>query len=185
MTFAQVEGFLEAAKQGSFSKASVELYMSQQALSRQVQALESELGIRLFQRFSYGIQMTAEGELLFGVWNEMLQKHKAAIEHIKNTKIEEQRNIKFGIADMGEFLSEVAKGILYFNKKHADLNMEYEVSTTRELLKKLEQGDLNIVITYRSELEKYPHLRCSTLNKDPLKVGIYMSKKTRWQQSVI
>ena len=177
MTLAQVESFVESAKQGSFSKASAELYMSQQAISRQVQTLEHELGIRLFQRFSYGIQMTREGELLFAVWDEMLKKHNDTMEYIKNTKIEEQKQIKFGIADMGEFLSEVTKGILGFNKKHVDLNMEYEVSTTRELLKKLEQGDLNMVITYRSELEKYPHLRCSTLNKAPLKVGIYMSKR--------
>lgn len=178
MTIAQVECFLEAAKQGSFSKAGMELYISQQALSRQIHSLENELGVRLFQRFNYGIQMTPEGEILHGVWNEMLDKHNEAVAHVKRLKEDQHKDVKFGIADMGEFLSEITKGILDFNKKHTDFSMEYEVNATNELLKKLEQGQLHMIITYRSELDKYQNLYCRTLNKDPLKIGIYLSKNS-------
>lgn len=177
MTIAQVECFLEAAKQGSFSKAATELYISQQALSRQVQSLEKELGIRLFQRFNKGIQMSEEGKLFFDVWEEMLEKHNKVVEYVKKLRAEQQRNIRFGIADMGEFLTEISKGILAFNKAHTKLNMEYEVSATREMIRKLENDELNMLITYRSELEQHSDLKCMTLNQDPLKIGIYVSKK--------
>lgn len=177
MTIAQVECFLEAAKQGSFSKAGTVLYITQQALSRQVQSLENELGIRLFQRFNTGIQMTKEGEMLYDVWKEMLEKHNKTMEQVKKIQLEEQKRIRYGIADMGEFLTEITKGILEFNKAHAELNIEYEVSVTQEMIRKLERDELNMVITYRSELEKYPNLKCRTLNEDPLKIGIYISKK--------
>lgn len=56
--------FNAAAQAGSFTRAGDSLGMSQSAVSRQVSALESELGTPLFHRHARGLIPTEEGELL-------------------------------------------------------------------------------------------------------------------------
>lgn len=48
MTFTQLRCFIEVARQLNFARAAETLYISQPAVSRQIHALENELGVRLF-----------------------------------------------------------------------------------------------------------------------------------------
>jgi DNA-binding transcriptional LysR family regulator len=57
----QVKTFVCVVEQGSFSRASEILFTSKQALIKQIQALEEELGIKLFSRSNRGIVPTAAG----------------------------------------------------------------------------------------------------------------------------
>lgn len=66
--------FHSAAKAGSFTRAAVELRMSQSAVSRQVSALEEELRTPLFHRHARGLALTEPGELLYRTAEEILLK---------------------------------------------------------------------------------------------------------------
>jgi DNA-binding transcriptional LysR family regulator len=57
----QVQYFLSVAKTGSFSAAAEELYISQSSLSKQIIALEKELGFPLFDRSKRKIALTEPG----------------------------------------------------------------------------------------------------------------------------
>ena len=61
MLMAQVEGFLETARQGNLSRAAESLHITQPALTARLQALEGELGSPLFDRGRRGMQLTAAG----------------------------------------------------------------------------------------------------------------------------
>lgn len=56
-----LRAFSHAARSLSFKRAAAELHVSASALSRQIQALEEHLGVRLFQRLNPGLALTAEG----------------------------------------------------------------------------------------------------------------------------
>ena len=66
--------FHAAAQEGSFTRAGETLDMSQSAVSRQVSALEQELGITLFHRHARGLIPTAEGELLMRATRDIILK---------------------------------------------------------------------------------------------------------------
>lgn len=66
--------FYAAAQEGSFTRAGEVLNMSQSAISRQVSALESELGTPLFHRHARGLILTEEGELLMRAAREIVLK---------------------------------------------------------------------------------------------------------------
>ena len=53
MNSTQVNCFLEAAKQKSFSKAAAKLFISQPTFSRNISMMEAELGLTLFHRNSF------------------------------------------------------------------------------------------------------------------------------------
>ena len=58
MTITQIECFVEAANMGSISKAGTNLFISQQTISRQIKALETELDMPLFERMNRAVSLT-------------------------------------------------------------------------------------------------------------------------------
>jgi DNA-binding transcriptional LysR family regulator len=66
--------FHAAAEAGSFTRAGDLLNMSQSAVSRQVSALEQELGSPLFHRHARGLILTEEGELLMRTARDIVLK---------------------------------------------------------------------------------------------------------------
>jgi DNA-binding transcriptional LysR family regulator len=61
----QVQAFLEVARSGSFSRAADVLFVSQPAVTARIQALERQLGARLFVRSSRGMRLTDAGEVFW------------------------------------------------------------------------------------------------------------------------
>ncbi len=60
-----LRAFCQVARLGSVSRAATALYVSQPAITLQLQALERELGVRLFERVGRRLTPTREGEALY------------------------------------------------------------------------------------------------------------------------
>ncbi len=67
-----IRGFEAAARLSSFTRAAEELFITQSAVSRQVQALEEHLGTALFERRHRSIRLTHAGELLYRAASQAL-----------------------------------------------------------------------------------------------------------------
>ena len=59
-----IQTFILVAKARNFSKAAVQASRSQPAISSQINALEEQLGFKLFDRTSRAVSLTPEGEAL-------------------------------------------------------------------------------------------------------------------------
>lgn len=70
--------FHAAAEAGSFTHAADELHLSQSAISRQVSALEQDIGVPLFHRHARGLILTEQGELLYHTAHDVLLQLEAA-----------------------------------------------------------------------------------------------------------
>lgn len=68
----KLRAFQAAAEAGSFTHAGEIIGLSQSAVSRQVSALEQELGVALFHRHARGLRLTEQGELLFRTSKDVL-----------------------------------------------------------------------------------------------------------------
>ncbi|WP_175868971.1 LysR family transcriptional regulator [Bartonella gabonensis] len=66
--------FHAAAEAGSFTHAAQKLHLSQSAVSRQVSALEQEVGVSLFLRHARGLILTEQGETLYRTAHDVLMK---------------------------------------------------------------------------------------------------------------
>jgi len=74
-----LRAFEAAARHQNFTRAALELCVSQAALSHQIRGLEDRLGIRLFHRLPRGVALTDEGAALFPVLNESFERISASI----------------------------------------------------------------------------------------------------------
>ncbi len=73
----RVRIFLAVAEAGSFTRAADRLGLSQSAISRQIGALEENLGVTLFHRHARGLVLTEQGELLLETAREVARRMKA------------------------------------------------------------------------------------------------------------
>ncbi len=76
--------FAAAAAAGSFSRAAELLFVTQGAVSRQIQQLEAHLGCQLFIRHKRGLKLTAEGQLLLPVVDDALGRLAGACDGLRN-----------------------------------------------------------------------------------------------------
>lgn len=67
MELYQLQTFVAVAREGNLTRAAERLFTSQPAVSAQIKALESEFGLKLFERTSSGMNLTPAGEIL---WDE-------------------------------------------------------------------------------------------------------------------
>jgi DNA-binding transcriptional LysR family regulator len=91
MDWDKLKVFHAAAEAGSFTHAGEQLGLSQSAVSRQVSALEQELGVSLFHRHARGLILTEQGELLYRTAHDVFMKLEAA-----RTKLTDSRERPHG-----------------------------------------------------------------------------------------
>ena len=83
MTFQQLQYLLAVNRNGSFSLAAKEMFISQSAVSSAVAALEQELGCRIFIRSTQGLSLTPEGQQVLGYAQRICENHHSLTTSIK------------------------------------------------------------------------------------------------------
>lgn len=78
MKLFQIEYYLKACRDGSISKAAKNLHLSRPAVSKALRALESEVGVLLFERTTAGLALTEAGEVFF----EKCEKFEAILKEM-------------------------------------------------------------------------------------------------------
>ena len=80
----QLETFITVAESGSFAKAADKLYISPTAVIKQINILESNLDIKLFNRTHRGLTLTAAGKSLYSDAKYIIRYSHESLERAKN-----------------------------------------------------------------------------------------------------
>jgi len=91
MEIIQFHSFYEIVKTGSFSKASMNVFRSQSAVSHQIKKLEEELNVKLFKRLGTKVKLTEEGEILLDLVSSFFNQ----LETVKR-RLEDMKQCKYG-----------------------------------------------------------------------------------------
>ena len=86
-----LDTFLEVADSGSFLKASERLYISANAVTKQINLLESDLGVKLFSRSRQGLKLTEAGKLIYAEAKKMIRHSRTVLQKAKEL---ENRNTR-------------------------------------------------------------------------------------------
>ena len=99
MTTVQIKTFLAAAELLSFSGAAQRLFISQSAVSRQIQTMEEELGTTLFQRKGNTIQLTLTGLTLQQGLKKLDTQYDSLVEQIRQQADGSAGQLRFGLME--------------------------------------------------------------------------------------
>jgi DNA-binding transcriptional LysR family regulator len=83
MELRQLRYFVAIADAGNISRAAKKIFLTQPALSRQIKALEEEIGHCLLERQAHSIRLTPVGELLLRESRELLQHAEQVLDRMR------------------------------------------------------------------------------------------------------
>jgi LysR family hydrogen peroxide-inducible transcriptional activator len=152
MELVQLRQLLTIASCGSFTRAAIELQLSQPALSRSIARLEEELGQPVFERKPRSVELTHAGQLLH-------RRAQQVLAIIENTKTEITDDGRSGVLRLGA-IPTIAPyflpGLLReFAKAHPQATVLVVEDTTDSMIKRCDQGDVDLAIVALPISSKY------------------------------
>ena len=96
----QLETFLRVADAGSFNKAAEKSYITPTAVIKQINLLEAELGVKLFERTHRGLHLTKAGKSLYQDTKYIIQYCRDSVTRAKNAMQEDTNVIRIGSSPM-------------------------------------------------------------------------------------
>ena len=157
--------FYVVAQKGNITKASEELHISQPAISKSIKNLEEQLGGQLFTRTKKGVVLTEEGKEFYNYISK-------AIEYINNAenKFTSLINLERGTIRIG-ISATLTKTFLLpyleeFHNIYPNINIQIDTSLTSELIKRLRNGLLDMVILNLTNetLNDIKYIKCKTIH---------------------
>lgn len=139
--------FVSVAQQGSIRAASGEVNVAQSAVSRQLQALEYELGTPLFERRSRGVALTEAGELVFA----FARRAMLDIDRLRS-ELDELQGLERGhvrihaIETMVPFI--LPRAINRFRSMHPRITFKVTIATTDEVADAVQAGQTDIGLAF-------------------------------------
>lgn len=96
----QLETFISVADAGSFNKAAESSYITPTAVIKQINLLEADLGVKLFERSHRGLTLTKAGQSLYNDSKYVIQYCKDSVLRAKNAMLEDGKLIRVGTSPM-------------------------------------------------------------------------------------
>ena len=150
MDWDKLKIFHAVAESGSFTKASTVLNLSQSAISRQIQTLENELKIHLFERHARGLVLTDNGEYLYKTAHEVISKLKDVEATLSDEK--DKLNGKLTITTVVSFgTTWLTPRIKEFMALHPEIEIEL-IFDDKELDLSTRQADIGIFMRRPKQL---------------------------------
>ncbi len=145
MTITQLKYVLAIAEYQNFTAASEKCFVTQPTLSMQIQKLEEELDIIIFNRKKKPIQLTAIGEKVVAQAKIIVDESQRIIDIVEQQKGYIGGDFKLGIIPtiMPTLLPLFLK---VFVKKYNKVNLIIEELTTEEIINKLSEGHIDAAI---------------------------------------
>jgi DNA-binding transcriptional LysR family regulator len=155
------------ADAGSFSRAATQLHVAQPALSRQVRALERELGERLFERTRAGVTVTAAGAALIGHARQLLALAAATPDVLADcARHRELVSVGLPPGIRGDWLLDVTRQLRTAVPRCA---VRYLEAGSAEQLRLLARGSLDVAIVHQVPADGHVS---RLLSREPLGVAV-------------
>jgi DNA-binding transcriptional LysR family regulator len=168
----QLRCFAAVASELHFARAAEKLHMAQQAVSFQIKQLESELGVKLFERTTRKVMLTMAGEAFLDEVRHIFVHLERGVEEARRADRGERGRIVVG------YVKPMAYGVLPFVVKrfrnlHPDVKVVLLESNPAELETKLLAGEVDVAFNIKAIGQNgLPAYDWKTLSIEPMTVAV-------------
>lgn len=140
-----LKSFAAIAASGSLSKTAEQMRVSQSTLTRQVQALEQEIGGRLFERSHSGVALTAAGQALHRSLTPLIEKFDGAVAEARKLARGQSGSLRIGylMSAAAVFLNPV---LAHVRAGHPEVKVKLIDLSPGEQIAALRRGELDLGI---------------------------------------
>ena len=141
MDIHQLRVFASVFKNRSFSKASLDLHLTQPTISNHIKSLEDEFACRLFDRMGRTIIPTKEAEVLYSQSTEIIEKAEALKDALGELKKEATGKLIIGASTIpGVYL--MPRIMTEFQKKYPAISFQILIADSRGILDSISKHEL-------------------------------------------
>jgi len=163
----QLRYFTAIVELGSFSEAALELDISQSAVSKQIMALEDELGVKLFDRSTRRVHLSKGGERLYQDALSVL----AQVDHLKESaKIIAQSGKRqltiLALPVIGHYNFYIP--LEMFENEHPSISIQLEELEEPDMYRRINLGEYDAAITYLNPTQAVKNARFIPLVEDEM-----------------
>lgn len=142
MRIEQLKYFVALAEELNYLAAAERLYISQPSLSKSIQTMERELGVRLFNRGTRSVSLTATGAVFLEYARRICQEYQTAQE-----QIQAKRAVHIVAEVMPlTFQEDIADMLAEFARTHQEIRMQIMERENQETLARLKRREIDIAI---------------------------------------
>ena len=168
MELRQLRYFEAVAAERNFTRAARKLNIAQPPLSRQIRALEAELGVCLLERGTRPVRLTEEGRLFYEQAVQILSSVEQLRQSMKRVRSMQQKRFVIGV--VGSIMHGAMPRIIRDFRDSPDLEVELVELTTLEQVEALKGGRIDAGLG-RVRIDD-PAIRREVLYEEPLVAAI-------------
>jgi len=143
MDLRQLRYLITIAQESNFTRAAEKVYVSQSALSQQIQALEQEVGTLLLDRSKRGVQLTAAGRILYHHAERIFLELEAAETAIQELEGLQRGELHLGVVQtVNDYL--MPSLATAFAEQHPQIKLIIDELSSDEIEVRLERGELQV-----------------------------------------
>lgn len=164
MNTAQLECFIAVANYLNFARAAEELHITQPAVTHQINALETELTVKLFSRTTRQVSLTQDGRMFLPDAESILQSTRLAKSRFTRDSAESYSNFSIGCHGASELM--LLPGILHdFAERFPRIHPFLKTVPFHSLVNLLENGTIDVMFDFENErLRKKDYAYCGLLH---------------------
>lgn len=166
MNIDNLKCFILVAENLSFARAAEALYISQPAVTKQINALEKELGVPLLIRSTRHVELTPAGMSFYKDAKDIVLKTQMAVSNVQKQNIITD-TIRIGLSAPAA-LYYAAPILKKFHTLHPDIRPHIEVHSYKIILNLFLDGKLDILFYYKEDMPAKSGVHFLALEKDSL-----------------
>jgi len=136
--------FIAVAEELHFGRAAQVLGISQPPLSQQIQALEEELGARLFERTNRRVALSEAGRLFLDEARQVLAQVDKAADVARRAQLGELGEMKIGFTSSAPFNSSIPQAIFAFRQAFPAVHLNLLEMSSRDVAEALVEESIEI-----------------------------------------
>lgn len=145
MDLRQLRCFIAVAEELHFGRAAERLGLAPPALSRQISALEDELGVSLLTRTTRQVALTRAGLIMLEEAKAILVRMERASRAVREASLASSKVLRVGAIDAASS-SFVPEALVTFRSRHPGIEIKFVEAMTAPLVQMLEAGKLDLAL---------------------------------------